>query len=167
MRNQHGLGMIEVLVAALIMAIGILGFAAMQVRTLQEATNAQYRMQALALAGDLVARARANRLDADDVWASAYIRDQYAGDVQQASCLNVVCNTAALAAADVYAINQQLARLLPGGDIRVEQNTANAQTYFVRVAWNGQQPTAEQCDDPSLDEQNNFESRCVTLEVGS
>jgi type IV pilus assembly protein PilV len=167
MRKQHGLGMIEVLVAALIMAIGILGYAAMQVRTLQEATNAQYRMQALALAGDLVARARANRQDGSAGWLSAYVLDQYAGNVQQASCLNAACTSAALAAADVYAINQQLGRLLPGGDISVSQNAANPQTYLVRVAWNGHAPTAEQCDDPSLDEQNNFESHCVTLEVGS
>lgn len=167
LRSQRGVGMVEVLVAALILAIGILGYAAMQVRTLQETTNAQHRMQALALAGDLVARIRANREINQHDWNSNYERQQYAGNVAASDCLNAqtVCTGDALAAADVYAINQQLLRLLPGADISVERNPANNTTLLVRIAWNGRAPTAAQCDAPSLNTQNNFETYCVTLEV--
>lgn len=165
---QRGVGMVEVLVAALIMAIGILGYAAMQVRTLQEATNSQYRMQALALAGDLIARIRANTPSAGATpWNALYARQQYAGDMAPASCQGaaVVCTADQLATADVYAINQQLRRLLPGADISVQPNPANAATLLVRVAWNGRTPTAEQCDAPVLNAAGGFETYCVTLEV--
>lgn len=165
---QRGMGMVEVLVAALIMAIGILGYAAMQVRTLQEATNSQHRMQALALAGDLIARMRANAPNAGVTpWNPLYERQHYAGDLTASSCLGVsmVCTEDELAAADIYAINQQLRRLLPGADISVQANPDNAATLLVRVAWNGRTPTADQCDAPVLTEADRFETYCITLEV--
>lgn len=160
-RRQNGLGMIEVMVAALIMAIGILGYAAMQIRTLREASDAQYRMQALALAGDLVARVRAN--NGGPGTDSIYFRDSYASVTQQGSCLAQQCNAAALATADVYAISQQLRRLLPNADISLAHNDDH-DTWLVRVAWNGRQPSADQCT-AALSADNNFETFCVTLEV--
>ncbi len=168
-KKQQGLGLIEVLVAALLMAVGILGYAAMQVRTLQEATNAQHRMQALALAGDLIARVRANTgTAANSQPSSDYFRNSYAGAVTAANCLNAItpCSASTMAQADVYAINQQLARLLPGADISVAWHPDPLKgTFYVRVAWNGRPPTAAQCDAPVLNANNNFETFCVTVEA--
>lgn len=58
--HQRGVGMIEVLVAVLIFAIGLLGVASMQVFTLKMNSNAETRTRATLLATDMVERMRAN-----------------------------------------------------------------------------------------------------------
>ncbi|WP_323751921.1 type IV pilus modification protein PilV [Marinobacter sp.] len=58
--SQAGLGLIEILVAVLILGIGILGVASMQVVSLQMNGQSQNRSQAVLLAEDLLDRIRAN-----------------------------------------------------------------------------------------------------------
>lgn len=65
-RRQSGLGMIEILVAVLILSIGLLGLAAMQVTSTKMTTQAQQKTQAILLAQDLIERVRANRDNAAD-----------------------------------------------------------------------------------------------------
>jgi len=59
-RQQRGFTLIEVLVAMLIVAVGILGVAGMQVVSLQQNRNALLRDQALQLGNDILDRMRAN-----------------------------------------------------------------------------------------------------------
>lgn len=61
-RQQRGFTLIEVLVAILIVAVGILGVAGMQVVSLQQNRNALLRDQALQLGNDILDRMRANAL---------------------------------------------------------------------------------------------------------
>lgn len=63
--GQSGLGMIEILVAVLILSIGLLGLAAMQVTSTKMTTQSQQKTQAILLAQDLIERVRANRDDAN------------------------------------------------------------------------------------------------------
>ena len=62
---QHGTTLVEVLVAAIIIGIGLLGIASLQVRALQGSTNAEFRAKATDLAWALSDRIRAN-LPADN-----------------------------------------------------------------------------------------------------
>lgn len=59
--KQKGVGMIEILVALIILAIGVLGFTALQLRAVDATTEALNRTQAMNLARDLAERIRANR----------------------------------------------------------------------------------------------------------
>jgi len=59
--HQRGMGMIEILVALLILAIGILGFIALQYRALEASAESTSRVQAITLARDLAERMRVNR----------------------------------------------------------------------------------------------------------
>ena len=59
--SQKGVGMLEVLVSLLILAIGILGFVALQYRGSEATVEAGYRIQAINLARDLSERIRVNR----------------------------------------------------------------------------------------------------------
>ncbi len=61
LKNQKGLGMIEVLVAVVILAIGLLGLAAMQVTASRTTTQSAQKTQAILLAEDMIERIRANR----------------------------------------------------------------------------------------------------------
>ena len=62
--NQSGLGMIEILVALLILSIGLLGLAGMQVTSTKMTSMSQQKTQAMILANDMVERVRANRANA-------------------------------------------------------------------------------------------------------
>jgi type IV pilus assembly protein PilV len=59
-RGQTGLSMIELLVAVLVLAIGILGITALQMVSLQNNRGALYRAEAVQLAYDMMDRIRAN-----------------------------------------------------------------------------------------------------------
>lgn len=60
MRAQRGVGMVEVLVALLLLAIGVLGFTALQLRAVSASMEASNQVLALNLARDLTERMRAN-----------------------------------------------------------------------------------------------------------
>ncbi|MEJ2427260.1 MAG: type IV pilus modification protein PilV [Candidatus Thiodiazotropha sp.] len=60
-RHTRGMTLIEVLVAAVVIAVGLLGVAAMQVTALQGSSNALFRTQAIDLASALTDRINANR----------------------------------------------------------------------------------------------------------
>lgn len=59
--SQSGFTLIEVLVAVLIVSVGVLGVAGLQLLSLQNNTSAMFRTQAIQGAYDIMDRARANR----------------------------------------------------------------------------------------------------------
>ena len=63
-RRQGGSTLIEVLVTFVILAIGIMGLAGMQLRSLTFSQSALYRTTATGLADDILDRMRANRTSA-------------------------------------------------------------------------------------------------------
>ena len=58
--NQRGIGLMEALIALLLLAIGILGFVALQYRSLEASNESVFRVQAINLARDLAERIRVN-----------------------------------------------------------------------------------------------------------
>ena len=59
-RSQHGVTLIEVLITVLVIAIGLLGMASLQLNGLRANHDAYYRTQASIFAADLSDRIRAN-----------------------------------------------------------------------------------------------------------
>jgi len=59
-KHQHGFTMIEVLIAAVVLGVGLLGLAGMQAQSLQFNYSAYQRSQANILAYDIIDRMRAN-----------------------------------------------------------------------------------------------------------
>jgi type IV pilus assembly protein PilV len=68
-RHGRGMTLIEVLVTLVIISVGLLGVAALQLTTVRNNLDAFVRSQAAVLAGDMLDRIRANR--------AAAINDQY------------------------------------------------------------------------------------------
>lgn len=62
--KETGIALIEVLVAVLVLAVGLLGMAAMQVQSSQMTNGAEQRTQAVLLTADMMDRIRANRANA-------------------------------------------------------------------------------------------------------
>lgn len=57
---QAGVSMVEVLIAVLVLAVGALGFAGVQVVAMQKSEDANYRSAAMLIAQDAVERIQAN-----------------------------------------------------------------------------------------------------------
>jgi type IV pilus assembly protein PilV len=60
-RRQAGFSLIEVLIALVVLALGLLGFALLQTMNLRYAQSSNYRTQATNLSYDLIDQIRANR----------------------------------------------------------------------------------------------------------
>lgn len=59
--NQQGVGLMEVLVAIFLLAIGVLGFSALQIRAIDASQEAADRSMAMNIARDLAERIRINK----------------------------------------------------------------------------------------------------------
>ncbi len=126
LKKQSGLGLIEILVAVLVLGIGILGVASTQVVSLKMNAQSQSRSQAVLLAEDILDRVRANP---DNPAAYALANGSANGGV---------CNTAfaanggTVAANDIAAWENSLACLLPDAERTI---TVAGNTVTVTIDW--------------------------------
>ena len=96
---QNGVGLIEVLVAMLILAIGVLGFIALQYRAIEATSESGYRVQAINIARDLAERVRINRGVVDTYMSEIGTPDKQT--VSAKNCFTTNCSTTELADFDV------------------------------------------------------------------
>ena len=109
-----GFAMLEVLISILVIAFGLLGLAGLQGFSIRNNHNAYLRSQTTLLAYDIVDRMRANRNGID---TGAYNLGPVATGTSacQFTSSPSACNSAALAAYDLFVWQQILAQQLPGG----------------------------------------------------
>jgi type IV pilus assembly protein PilV len=138
MNNNTGFTLIEVLIAMMILAVGLLGLAALQASSLRNNQSAYYRSQATQLAYDIADRMRAN------VLASGTYRDMRPENAQDQKddCLKVTttCTPEKMAEHDLYEWNTAIQAILPSGD--GDDNKAYGRitspdgiTYTVTISW--------------------------------
>ncbi|MBD3648543.1 MAG: type IV pilus modification protein PilV [Pseudomonadales bacterium] len=94
MKRQEGFSLIELLVAVVIMAVGILGIAGLQVVALQQNRSALLRAEATMLANDIMDRIRVNT----DITYGTLID---AAPADPVNCKNTECNRAEMADYDI------------------------------------------------------------------
>ena len=116
-RRASGFSIVEVLVALIVLAIGLLGLAALQAQGLRFNHDALIRTQATNLAYDIVDRMRTNRDNLD-----AYTEDDPDEDCEP---------TEASVEMDLSCWYDSLRLALPGGDGSI---SANAEDNFFDVA---------------------------------
>jgi type IV pilus assembly protein PilV len=134
LKQQSGLGLIEILITVLVLGIGILGVASTQVVSLQMNSQAQSRSQAVLLAEDILDRIRANS-DSSAAYALAQGNAQGA-DGGECDTSFVPAN-ATVAANDIAAWENSLACLLPEAQrtVVVATNAANLIVVTVTIDW--------------------------------
>lgn len=133
--GQSGFTMVETLVALVVLAIGLLGIAALLLKSLQSGRTATYRTQAVNLAADLADRIRSNRT-AGNAYATLF------GDMPAVvgTCDTTGgCSDASLAATDLARWKDRLDELLPDGQgqVAVVAPVAAGEptNYTVTVRW--------------------------------
>ena len=133
--KQTGFTMVEVLVALVVLAIGLLGIAALYLNSLQSGRTAIYRTQAVNLAADLADRIRANRT------AQAAYGTLFAdAEVEVAGCATTGgCIDTDLASTDLARWKGTLAQLLPNGQgqvvVALPVIPGDPTNYVVTVQW--------------------------------
>ena len=128
--RERGFTLIEILVTVIILAIGLLGIAGLQLTGLQYNQGAYHRSQIVVLTNDITDRMRANR---ETALAGAY--DITIGTPATGSSCDSAgadCQPTAMAGADLAAWKQALADNLPDGDGAIARN---GNVFTITVQW--------------------------------
>jgi type IV pilus assembly protein PilV len=128
-RRQRGDTMIEVLVTVIIIAVGVLGTAALQITTLKNLSSSHSASVAAIVAGDFSERMRANPIAS---LAGQYVHD--AAPDAYPPCAADTCTTAQLANYDMGTWWDDLAIVLPSASGEVTRN-AGTNTFVLTVRW--------------------------------
>lgn len=137
--NKHqmkGVGLVEVLVALIVISIGMLGIAALYVTAIQAKSTSSSRMKAVNLAYDIADRIRAN---ANAV--ANYAQAQTSTTTLTAPsklCKTAPCTGPELAAADLYEWNSIAIGIngLPGTVTRtITVNAGTPSTFIITLSW--------------------------------
>ena len=128
--RYRGDTMIEVLVTVLILAVGVLGVAAMQVTTYQNLNVSHSASIAAIVAEDFSERMRANGTEA---LADTYNHSADPG-AAYTDCNANVCSTSQLAGYDIGTWWEALGANLPSGRGQVARN-AGTNTFTLTVRW--------------------------------
>ena len=164
MSQQRGMGLVEVLVAILVLAIGVLGFVALQYRAVEATAESVYRVQAVNLARDLAERIRENR-GALETFESQLQNTA----IQPASTKNCFtstsCNAAEMADFDVAQVSTRATSTAMTMNLLPCQGNLNAR-QCVYVAWGDTSATdGAGVADCTNSTSYNPVSTCIIMEV--
>lgn len=119
-RSLRGIGLIEILIAVILISIGFLAAARMQVQGMRFSQSAYFQSQAYFLASDIIDRMRANPLG---IQLNAYDAVDTLDAVADPNCgSTVLCTPAQQAQQDIFDWRQHflsadgVSTLLPGSD---------------------------------------------------
>lgn len=131
--NEKGFTLIEILVAMVIIAVGVLGIAALQFQGLKYNHDSYLRSQINFLASDIMDKMKLNKANADN-YISCY--EVGGADCSKTPVANILCdeNTASVGS-DLGCWHKLLDRSLPPGSKAEIERPANSDNYKVTLSW--------------------------------
>jgi type IV pilus assembly protein PilV len=133
--TNGGFALINALVAATVLATGLLGSAAMLVHSLQASRLALQQTQAVALAADMADRLRAN----SSAGAAFALSPGTILDAPSTACATVnQCSPQQVAALELYLWQQSVMRVLPDPQVAIAVSpaaTSAASLYTITIRW--------------------------------
>lgn len=164
--SQKGVGMIEVLVALVVLAIGVLGYVMLQVRAMEATVEGTQRIQAINIARDLAERVRVNR----DAWSgtNTYLAE-FSGTQARANttpdCAAANCTATQLADFDVAELSTYAVQYGMTLGMSACPSTNDRQCLF--VAWGDTVASNSTTNTNSCVNTNSYRtnSTCVMMEV--
>ncbi len=97
--KQRGIGLIEILITVILLSIGFLAAAQMQMQGMRFSQSAYFQSQAYFLTSDMIDRMRANE---EGVEMGAYDNIVTSTSAISPDCGNILCSPAALAQQDLF-----------------------------------------------------------------
>ena len=101
-RKQAGVGLIEVLVALLLLAIGVLGYVALQLRAFDASAEAMKKSQAVVIMRGLAENMRVNKAQMGNYPVFVRSYTDFSVSSQPTSCFNSACTPNEFAQFDAY-----------------------------------------------------------------
>ena len=161
-KHQQGVGLMEVLVSLVLLAIAVLGFSALQLRSVYASVEAANNTQAMHLARDLAERIRVNRLGYKALNKNAvYVSGK--GD-----CNSDFCEPDDFAEADFLQVQNKAKNL--GMDIALRDcqgvEIVSLKRRCIYVAWDKTTPTDGQAkNDCTSGAAYNVGAKCIIMEL--
>lgn len=128
--KQNGFTLIEVLITMVVMAIGLLGLAGLQITSLRNTETAYQRSQATALAYDMLDRMRSNPTGVED----GRYDDITAAPASYTDCTANTCDTDTMATFDNGDWQATIAATLPSGSGTVSGN-GDGSVFTITISW--------------------------------
>lgn len=162
MKAQSGVGLVEVLVALLLLAVGVLGFTALQVRAAVATEEANKRGTAMAMLTSLAESMRTNTTsDLSQAVADNGVKNYTTATAANKNCMTNACTSADKAADDLWRVGEQAK--LSGISIAVQEckGISNQKRACLIAAWD--KTTTTTC----LNSSGKYtdESTCLVLEA--
>ena len=140
---QSGALLIEVLVAVLICAFGLLGFAGMQARAISTDFETLQRSEALVLIEDMVSRMNANRANAGDYVSAGLIGEGPMDDCTGLTGANLdVCEWSNLIRGNAEQRGGSNVGAMLSARGCITRAVTSSDRYVISIAWQGVVPTA-------------------------
>lgn len=166
MRDQQGIGMVEVLVALLLLAVAVLGFVALQVRAASAGGEAFERTQAMAIAQDLAERVRLNPgqipyYATESSWSASGAAD---------ACEVADCSVQQLAQYDIQQVISTAMNMLPNGQVRMAECQGSSPGnvfHCIYVSWGETTPTVGDGDTDCVTSAGRYRdaATCIMMEA--
>ena len=148
-KKNTGFTLIEVLIAMLVLAVGLLGLAGFQVFSLRNNQSAYNRSQATQLAYDMADKIRANPSEANNLASSTYVLTSAA--ILQTSCNSSPgCTPALMAQNDRALWNTNIISALGSfgaGSITVDPAT---KVFTITINWDDDRDGDADANDPNF-----------------
>lgn len=137
-RKHRGVSMIEALVALVVLALGVMGLAGIQTRTLIDSRSTNERAIAVRMAEDLNERMQVNT---DVKFATPALNPNpyvitWGAAATPTDCYANSCTGTQLAGFDIAQWKSTLSQLLPGGDARVFRSNTDTNQFGILIGWN-------------------------------
>lgn len=166
MTYQKGIGLMEVIISVLVLGIAVLGFIALQYRSLELASEALRKVEAVNLASNLTERMYVNRtayIDADGLVDGSTLSDC----VSEKDTIKY-CNVATFAAKDIADVQAIAIQKNMQINVFTCPDTKNKRNC-IYVAWDGTQATQGKGEDLACTSKDNFsyfpDAKCVVVEA--
>lgn len=129
MYKQNGSSLIEVMVSLFVLAIGLMGILAMQVKSVQFNKSADTYTRAMTLANDIAERIRINPKNVG-AYASTALPEQPPTNCVTNSMSAAACSAAELVNWDLYHWGESLKQSLPAGAGSIAEKTLGTANYL-------------------------------------
>jgi type IV pilus assembly protein PilV len=140
---NSGFSMIEVLVSILVLAVGVIGAAGMQLSAMRTSKQSVFQTNALQLASEMADRMRANdaqmkQKDGANLFLSVDYKSASEGEPPSPKkfCYESGCDAAELAQFDIYEWEKRLKQALPGGRVRICRDASPWNFTSKSLTWN-------------------------------
>ncbi len=140
--SQLGLSLIEAMVSLLVISIGLLGIASLQISAMKQNSSAYWQTQAVMMAYDMADRVRSNKAEINN-YIGVDTEKGYDGE-----CITKPCTTAEMLTADAAEWETQLSTL-PSGRGMIQNPVANQLSITVMWDDEGTGATGTNCSNDS------------------